>query len=157
MMRIKLKWTIPDIIMTSAAFAVLAASTVILVANLNALPDSIPTHFNIAGEPDSYGSKSSVILPLVVGWALTAGIFVLEFFPSAWNSGVRITETNKLKVYRLLKSMIEWINLLISLVFSLILAHFAFSFTFFGTAMGILVAGIFAVIIIFIVRLLKAR
>lgn len=49
------------------------------------IPDSVPTHFGNSGEPDSYGGKSMVLVPLVVGFVAYISTGVLSFFPNLWN------------------------------------------------------------------------
>lgn len=65
------------------------------------LPDSIPTHFNFAGDADGWGGKGGLfILPAVAG-GLYALLTALSFVPHIWNYPVRITEENAERQYKL--------------------------------------------------------
>jgi uncharacterized membrane protein len=41
------------------------------------LPESFPTHFNFAGQPDGWGGKSTFIILAAVAWILTLAFYIL--------------------------------------------------------------------------------
>ena len=43
----------------------------------NDLPERVPTHFGINGEPDAFGSKKSALIPIVVLMTVGLGIYFL--------------------------------------------------------------------------------
>lgn len=69
-------------------------------------PETLPVHYNGAGEPDGWGSRTTVWNLFGTVWLLYIGITAVERFPSCWNTGVRITEKNRECVYRALKNML---------------------------------------------------
>ena len=64
------------------------------------IPDKIPSHYNAAGVVDSYGGKGSILIMPIVGAGLYIMMTVVSFFPSVWNTPVKITEKNYLFVYQ---------------------------------------------------------
>lgn len=58
-----------------------------------------------------------LILP-IVSWILYVFMTVVEQFPQVWNTGVRVTVENRVRVYRILKNMLGTIKIIIIAVFS---------------------------------------
>lgn len=71
----------------------------ILVHYWPILPEIIPTHFGLSGEPDGWGSKSSLFFLLAVNAALYLMLTVLNCFPHIFNYVVQITEKNAREQY----------------------------------------------------------
>jgi uncharacterized membrane protein len=84
------------------------------------IPDTIPNHFNIQGEPDGYGSKNGIwILPgMGVFLYLLLGLF--RNIPQVLNIPVEITPENAELQYRLVTRMLNWLSLLILLISSIL-------------------------------------
>lgn len=97
---------------------ILAAAAFYLWANWQAIPQEIPTHYGISGQPDAWGDKSSCVVVLVVGVVLWGLIRLVEQVPALWNTGVPVTEENREHVYRTLKHMLVGMRLALSIVFS---------------------------------------
>lgn len=77
-----------------------------LMVNYPDLPQSIPTHFNFAGEADSWGDKATI-------WILGAGIIVLysvltftSRIPHLYNYPFQITSENAERQYRIARTFI---------------------------------------------------
>ncbi|MCB0653926.1 MAG: DUF1648 domain-containing protein [Saprospiraceae bacterium] len=76
------------------------------------LPETIPHHFNLQGEPDAWGGKAMIfLLP-----AIALGTYLLLYFigkmsPSTYNYPVKITEENKAYQYALAVMMLKITNL----------------------------------------------
>ena len=75
------------------------------------LPDTIATHFDLAGEPDAWGSKSAIfIFP-----ALAIGIYVLFTLiarqPHILNYPVQVTEENAEAQYTNATRMLRYVKL----------------------------------------------
>lgn len=84
------------------------------------IPDTIPIHFNLQGEPDGYGSKNGLwILPgMGVFLYLLLGLF--RSIPHVLNIPVEITPENAELQYRLVSRMLSWLSWLILLVSSIL-------------------------------------
>lgn len=77
-----------------------------LILNWNQIPDSVPGHFNGAGEIDRWGSKYELFLCPSFALGIYALISFLEKYPTLWNTGVTVTKANQTRVYCILKNMI---------------------------------------------------
>lgn len=64
---------------------IMLAVTIWLVVIWPSIPDTVPTHFGSDGTPNSWGGKTSLLLPLVFGWIAVIMLIVMEFFPQLWN------------------------------------------------------------------------
>ena len=99
--KIKIPFTSIDIILEGLAVAILLLLWAYVINEFGDLPDTIPTHFNAAGEVDDYGSKSTIfILPAVVTGVYLL-LFMLQFFPNRFNYPIKaITASNAEFQYR---------------------------------------------------------
>lgn len=136
---------------------VLIGITIYLIIRWNAMPKLIPTHYDFAGNVDSYGSKGSVLMMPIMSWVLYILITVLEMFPALWNTGVKVTEENKFRVYAILRLMLDIIKFIMVVSFaytticSVEFMPLGAWFTF------VEVGTIFLTIILCLVKLYKAR
>ncbi|MDO7847230.1 DUF1648 domain-containing protein [Hymenobacter sp. M29] len=87
-----------------AAWGALAVLWALTIWYLIRLPDTIPVHFNGAGEPDRYGEKGSLGVVSLVATALfgamTAVTNAVSKYPHMLNYMVTITPANALRQYR---------------------------------------------------------
>jgi hypothetical protein len=74
------------------------------------LMDRIPTHFNLAGQPDRWGSPSTLPVLLVVALALYLLLTIVARFPSTFNYPVRVTVENRPQLEALALDLILWIK-----------------------------------------------
>lgn len=92
----------------------LLSATIFVAVRWSAMPESVPTHFGGDGVADAYGQKSSIFLPLIMGWLIFGMCSLLGLIPvSAWN-----TPQN---VVRPIKVMLGLLNLIIALDFAYML------------------------------------
>ena len=98
----------------------LAGSTLYFIIGWNQIPAEVPGHYNFAGEVDSMTGKGSLIFLIVLNWVMYLGMSVLEHFPQAWNTGVKITARNRARVYRILYHMLVCLKFSVGLIFSFI-------------------------------------
>lgn len=75
------------------------------------LPETIPTHFGFSGEPDGWGSKSTLLILAATAFGLYLLLTVVGFFPHTYNYPFKITEKNALAQYKLAKGLMNWLNL----------------------------------------------
>jgi uncharacterized membrane protein len=67
----------------SALFAAAAAG--IVGASWTALPERIPTHFNLRGEPDGWGGKGTLLFVAVICAGLFAALSAAPHYPNLIN------------------------------------------------------------------------
>lgn len=70
------------------------------------LPERIPSHFGVSGQPDAWSGKSTLLILPVIAAVLYAGLTVLSRYPHLYNYAWPITEANAAAQYRLARQMI---------------------------------------------------
>jgi uncharacterized membrane protein len=88
------------------------------LANYYALPDILPRHFNISGQPDGYWNKENIwFLPTIILIAYI-GLTILGRYPKSFNYPYEITIENADSQYRNSVLMIRTLKTLIVLMFA---------------------------------------
>lgn len=136
---------------------VLVGTIVWLVAIWDSIPDEIATHFDYAGNPDSYGAKTDIIVIPIFSWLLYGMMMLVELIPGAWNTGVKVTPENSERVYGIIKSMIVFLKLYIVILFTIITVFSALSQRMPVWLLPVELVVIFGTIIVSVVRLYRAR
>jgi uncharacterized membrane protein len=119
--KIKPEPTTSDNLIEAAGWLALAMIWLITIFNYKNLPGTIPTHFNIAGEADNYGNRSTIFFMPVLGTILFIGMTILNRFPHIFNYPVKITPENGLKQYAMATRLIRVLKLSILVLFILII------------------------------------
>lgn len=148
----KAEWKWYQCLILVLGLLILVLITVYVAVKYNSMPQEIPAHFKAAGEADdAFGAKSSISFPLVMAWLLYMVLSILQFFPQAWNTGVKITPENRERVLSILWTMLCTLTTGISAFFAYtiycavqgsglyIAAVPAFLFLVFGTGAGSLI------------------
>lgn len=128
-----------------------------MIISWKTIPAEIPGHYNAAGEVDKIADKNSLIVILAVGWSMFIGLSLLEKFPQIWNTGIQVTEQNKEKVYRILKTMIGTMKLLLVLVFSYLALHLTTGENLSPLFLPVFLILIFGSMVFFIFQLMKDK
>ncbi len=74
------------------------------------LPDRIPTHFDISGNPNAWGSPDMLFLLPIVATAIYLMITVISAFPSTFHYPVRIATNSLPRAQEQTRNMISWIK-----------------------------------------------
>lgn len=114
-------------------FLALAFMIIIIIMPLiyyDDLPQKIPVHFNSAGEPDGFGSKTTLFLFPAIGLFLYSLLTIISFFPHIFNFPVKITPQNAEIQYRLANRLLRILKALMLMMFAFI------SFQTIKTALG---------------------
>ncbi len=149
--------TIVNRILNILCLLVLIGITIYLIIRWNSMPKLIPTHFDFAGNVDSYGDKCSILIIPIMSWVLYILITVIEMFPAVWNTGVKVTEQNKFRVYAILRLMLDIIKLIVVVSFAYITIC-SVEFMPLGVWFGFVEVGtIFLTITLCLVKLYKAQ
>ena len=115
--KIKLIPTTADNLVDLLGWIMLLSIWALTTTHYSTLPDTIPTHFNAAGEADGFGSKASIIGLPVIATLLFIGLTVLNRYPHIFNYPLAITEDNALRLYTLATRMLRYLKLVLVLVF----------------------------------------
>ncbi len=81
------------------------------------LPDSIPRHFNAAGEPDGFSQKNTIWILPSIGLVMYVGMLILNRYPHIFNYPTEITVENAERQYRAATKLIRTINVLMAASF----------------------------------------
>jgi len=106
-----------DIIVNVLCLIQLVGITIYLIVAWGNLPDQIPGHFGADGAVTRYDDKGILLVLPIIAWVMFIGISVVERFPQLWNTGVRVTEENKFRVYRVIKSLISKVKFIVITMF----------------------------------------
>lgn len=109
-----------DIILEVGSLILLGVLWYFVIDNYNALPEKIPSHFNIRGEVDGYGSKSSLFILPTIASMLFIGLTVLSRFPHSFNYPVKISSTNAINQYSISLRLLRILKFVILMVFLMI-------------------------------------
>ena len=115
--KIKLIPTSADKLVDLLGWIMLLAIWALTISHYSTLPDTIPTHFNGAGEADGFGSKASIIGLPIIATLLFIGLTVLNRYPHIFNYPSPVTQDNALRLYTLATRMLRYLKLVLLLVF----------------------------------------
>lgn len=87
------------------------------IKNYKALPQRIPTHFDVEGKPDNFGSKKYAFFTPILSVIFYIGIFFLIRSPESTNFPVEITDANRDVQFFIMNFFIRWLLLLVTLIF----------------------------------------
>jgi uncharacterized membrane protein len=97
---------------------ILLAIWTLTISHYSTLPETIPTHYNAAGEADGFGSKASIIGLPVIATLLYIGLTLLNRVPHIFNFPTPVTQDNALSQYTNATRMIRYLKLILVLVFA---------------------------------------
>lgn len=86
-------------------------------------PDKIPIHYNIRGEIDNYGPKSSILILLLISVICYSLIVLLSKHPELYNYCVEINEKNRERQFLMAQTFMKVINVEITAMFFYIQLH----------------------------------
>jgi uncharacterized membrane protein len=89
------------------------------------LPQILPIHYNILGNPDGYGTKTHVLALPIVSTLLYVGLSILNGYPHIFNYPVLITENNASYHYTLATRFIRYLKFILVLIFEFIIYNIA--------------------------------
>ncbi|MGW9687185.1 DUF1648 domain-containing protein [Flagellimonas sp. 2504JD1-5] len=111
--KIEVKPNGTDIKLVKLGWAIVALNVLLVLVFYFDLPETIPTHFNLKGEADGYGHKSTLWIIPILSATLYFGLsfFVTKMKPYHMNFPVKVTEKNAPELYALGIRMIAVMNL----------------------------------------------
>ena len=95
----------------------------ITVSCYSDLPQLAPTHFNLAGDVDAWGSKSIILSLPLVATVLFLGMTMLSRFPHTLPYPVAITRDNAVRQYTIAIMMIRYLKVTVILIFTLLMIN----------------------------------
>jgi len=106
-----------DYILEAAGALALAATVVYVALAWSKLPASLPTHFDLAGRPNAWGSRTSILFLPCIALAIYAGLGILQRFPWVYNYAVAIGPDNAEAQYRLAIRLLRALKAIIAATF----------------------------------------
>jgi len=144
-------------ILTIVGGVILLASTIFVVVNWGQIPDQIPTHFTITGQPDAYGGKPMLIFLVVILWVMFTTLTISVKFPNMWNFPVEVTDQNRDVLFAIARFMMEILKLLTAILMSVIMMATALSLELPAVVMISLFVAIMATIAVCIYLMFKNK
>ncbi len=77
------------------------------------LPENIPTHFDLNGQADGFGSRGMIWILPAIGVLTYIGLFFLNKYPHVFNYPQKVTPENAERLYRIATKMTRILNTLI--------------------------------------------
>ena len=74
------------------------------------LPARVPTHFDLAGHPNGWGSPAALFLLPAIALVLYCGMTLVARYPSVFNYPVRVTPANRPRLEEITISLLTWIK-----------------------------------------------
>lgn len=93
----------------------------ITVINYGNLPETIPIHFNLGGEPDRYGSRATILILPAAGVLLYTILLLLPRKPGLLNFPVPVTPQNRTRMFQLASQMLRLLRVSVVILFLIIL------------------------------------
>jgi uncharacterized membrane protein len=118
--KIKLELTTADKIFESIGWFLIIAIWGLTITNYSNLPDTIPTHYNGAGQADGFGGKATILTLPLIATILFIGLTILNKFPHVFNYPTNITQDNAFRQYTNATRLIRYLKLIIVFIFGLI-------------------------------------
>ena len=143
-----------DIILNGLCLIILVSTILFLILTWSKIPDKVPMHYDFAGNIDRWGSKLEILILPIITWIMYVFMTIIEKFPEAWNTGVKVTEENIERVYSTLLHLVSTIKFIMVCVFAYLTVQTALSFAWF-TPISLLV--IFGNLLYWILKLYRVK
>ncbi|MEH6747663.1 MAG: DUF1648 domain-containing protein [Maribacter arcticus] len=121
--KVKLDLTNTDKVIEFTGLTLLIGIWILAILSFSDLPESIPTHYNGAGEVDEFGERTNIFVLTIIGTITFIGLTLLNKNPHIFNYPKTITNENALHQYSNATRMIRVLKLIIIFVFGLILVR----------------------------------
>jgi uncharacterized membrane protein len=106
-----------DLILEIAAFLFILAIWLLPIFAYQILPETIPTHYNLKGEIDDWGSKGTIFILPSFALVLYIGLTVMNKYPQIFNYPTKVTQDNALQLYSKATRLMRIIKLLVVVLF----------------------------------------
>lgn len=136
-------------------FCLILSYIIFLGISWRSIPNTVATHFDASGTPDSFGSKYTLIFEPVLAIFLWGLLSFISHFPQAWNFPVKVTDQNKEKLYQIALFMLNLLKIIVVLLCIYTGIASIISLPIWG--LWLLLASVFILIIISIIHMIRLR
>ncbi len=116
--KIKIKYQTIDYIIELLGIIGLVCLIVLPIYFYYDLPDKIPKHFNIYGQPDSHGNKGIIWLLPSIGLFIYVGLAFLNKIPHLFNYPTTVTNENAEKLYKIATRTVRILKAITTITFA---------------------------------------
>ena len=118
--RIKIEMTLTDRVIELIGWLALLTIWALTISSYSNLPDTIPTHYNGAGQIDGFGKKVNILILPLIATAFFVGLTILNKFPHIFNYPTKINKDNALRQYTNITKMNRYLKLVFVIIFGLL-------------------------------------
>jgi uncharacterized membrane protein len=118
---LKVELNFIDKIIEAIGWILLISIWVFVIYNYLDLPDTIPVHYNAAGEADKFGDKLNILALPIIASLLFVGLSYLNKKSHFFNFPTTITKENAVHQYSVATRMIRFLKLAILIIFGLVM------------------------------------
>ena len=118
--KIKIELTTADKTIEIIGWSLIISVWGLTITNYANLPDTIPIHYNGAGQADGFGGKATILTLPLIATVLFVALTFLNKFPHIFNYPTKITQDNALRQYTNATRLIRYLKLIIVFIFGLI-------------------------------------
>ena len=140
-----------DRILNLSCIALIIFQGVVSIYYYTILPETIPIHFNMNGEPNGYGSKVGILFLPVFSLVVFLALSKLNQYPHTFNYPVSVTVDNAKRQYSLAQKLMRWTNLSLILISLLVLVFIVYS-----AEIGVAPSSVLLIVVITALALLPA-
>lgn len=153
----KIRRNVYDVAIEACCLLCLVGLLIYLAIVWESIPEEIPGHYNAMGQIDRITSKGSLLALPIITWIMYIGMTIIGRFPQVWNTGVTITQENKEKVYRILKSLLGTVKFIVVAIFTYLTVNSSMVKPLPAAFLPISLCLLFGSLIFFIVRLMRVK
>lgn len=114
--KLKIPLSVSEKILVGSSLVINIFAWIYLFMQWSEIPSIIPSHFDLYGNPDSWGGKSSILIATIMFSLSCVVIMLLSRIPQYFNYIVTITKENADRQYRNARKMILLICFYISIL-----------------------------------------
>lgn len=115
--KIKIELTGADKTIELIGWLALLIVWVLTITSYSNLPDTIPIHYNAAGQVDGFGNKLNILALPIIATIFYVGLTILNQFPHIFYYPTRINKDNALGQYTNATRMTRYIKLVFVVIF----------------------------------------
>lgn len=114
---LKIKWTILDYILEVVAIVFIIITTVYAFRSYSELPNTVATHFDMEGNADGFGNKSSIWAMPIISFVLWMLLSIVNQFPHALNYPFKLTKDNVVRQYKMAQRFLRIMKIWVCTIF----------------------------------------
>lgn len=107
---------ITKLVLEVVALSTIVATASIAVLSWRVLPETVPIHFNLVGQPDGFGPKYTLLLIPALMLVMYTAFSALARFPQLSKRADR-TEVQNARYFQLTRSLMSWMKAELGVLF----------------------------------------